>query len=88
MTCWIAAALTERLRGVTEAYYLVHSMGSSGSFEENDRKAAGNFGAAAKAEGVERIIYLGGLGNERKSCRHTCEVVRRWVTFFATLVCR
>jgi len=48
------------------AYYLVHSMGSEGSFEENDRKAAHNFGKIAKAAGVERIIYLGGLGNEEE----------------------
>ena len=49
------------------AYYLVHSMGSEGSFEENDRKAARNFGEIAKAAGVERIIYLGGLGNDEET---------------------
>jgi uncharacterized protein YbjT (DUF2867 family) len=56
-------SLDAALGGVAVAYYLVHSMGSSGSFEEADRKAAGNFGEAAKAAGVERIIYLGGLGS-------------------------
>jgi uncharacterized protein YbjT (DUF2867 family) len=60
-------SLEEAMRGVTVAYYLVHSMGSSGSFEENDRNAARNFGAAAKAAGVERIIYLGGLGNDQET---------------------
>ena len=36
--------------GLATAYYLVHSMGSSGGFEEADRKAARNFAlAAAKA---------------------------------------
>ena len=49
------------------AYYLVHSMGSTGSFEENDRESARNFAAAAKAERVELIIYLGALGNEGES---------------------
>src|SRR6188474_3587971 len=57
-------SLGSALRGVSVAYYLVHSMGSAGSFEENDRQSARNFGAAAKAEGVELIIYLGALGNE------------------------
>jgi uncharacterized protein YbjT (DUF2867 family) len=52
------------LRGCDTAYYLVHSMGAGGSFEESDRVAARNFGEAAKAVGVERIIYLGGLGRE------------------------
>jgi uncharacterized protein YbjT (DUF2867 family) len=51
------------LQGVQAAYYLVHSMGTHGDFEENDRKAASNFAAAAKESGVERIIYLGGLGD-------------------------
>lgn len=60
-------SLDEAMRGVTVAYYLVHSMGSSGSFEENDRAAARNFGAAAKAAGIERIIYLGGLGNQQET---------------------
>ena len=57
-------SLGPALRGVSVAYYLVHSMGSAGSFEENDRQSAWNFGAAAKAEGVELIIYLGALGND------------------------
>ncbi|CAN5667571.1 hypothetical protein BH20ACI3_BH20ACI3_24290 [soil metagenome] len=59
--------LDEALRGVRVAYYLIHSMGSTGSFEENDRLAARNFAAAAKAAGVERIIYLGGLGNDQET---------------------
>ena len=57
-------SLQSALKGVSVAYYLVHSMSSEGSFEENDRKAAHNFGKIAKAAGVERIIYLGGLGND------------------------
>ncbi|MCK7531949.1 MAG: NAD(P)H-binding protein [Marinilabiliales bacterium] len=32
------------LQGVDTAYYLVHSMGSSGPFEEQDRLGAGHFG--------------------------------------------
>lgn len=56
-------SLDSALRGVKAAYYLVHSMGSSGSFEEADRQGACNFGQAARAAGVERIVYLGGLGS-------------------------
>jgi uncharacterized protein YbjT (DUF2867 family) len=58
------ASVDRALDGVDVAYYLVHSMGSTGSFEEADRQAALNFGAAARAAGVDRIIYLGGLGSE------------------------
>jgi uncharacterized protein YbjT (DUF2867 family) len=57
-----AASLQKAMAGVEAAYYLVHSMGSSGTFEEEDRRAAENFGAAARTAGVRRMIYLGGLG--------------------------
>ena len=55
-------SLAPALAGIRVAYYLVHSMGSAGSFEEQDRMAASNFGEAAREAGVERIVYLGGLG--------------------------
>ena len=60
-------SLKNALKGVSVAYYLVHSMSSEGSFEEKDRKAAHNFGKIARAAGVERIIYLGGLGNDEET---------------------
>lgn len=57
-------SLYQALEGVEAAYYLVHSMGASGSFEERDRMGAKNFAEAAQKAGVQRIIYLGGLGNQ------------------------
>lgn len=57
------ASLQPAMAGVHTAYYLVHSMGSAGQFEDQDRQAAQNFPDAARAQGVKRIIYLGGLGN-------------------------
>jgi uncharacterized protein YbjT (DUF2867 family) len=54
--------------GVTTAYYLVHSMGRGSDregFAERERRAAANFARIASDEGVERIVYLGGLGDER-----------------------
>ena len=59
-----ADSLRSALTGVEAAYYLVHSMGATGNFEEQDRQAARNFGAAARGAGVRRIIYLGGLAEE------------------------
>jgi uncharacterized protein YbjT (DUF2867 family) len=56
------SSLERALAGCRAAYYLVHSMGVRSGFEEADRRAALSFGAAARAEGVRRIIYLGGLG--------------------------
>ncbi len=58
-----ADSLQRAMRGVHSAYYLVHSMGTARGFEETDRLAAERFGAAARAQGVRRIIYLGGLGD-------------------------
>lgn len=60
--CLDPESLGPAMSGVRFAYYLVHSMGSTGDFTQQDREAARNFGAAARAAGVERIIYLGGLG--------------------------
>jgi uncharacterized protein YbjT (DUF2867 family) len=48
--------------GVDTAYYLVHSMGDDGDFEVLERRGASTFAEAARAAGVRRIIYLGGLG--------------------------
>ncbi len=59
-----ATSLLSAMQGVDVAYYLVHSMGSTGNFEEQDRQAARNFSAAAREAGVRRIVYLGGLGED------------------------
>ena len=57
-------SLSAPMAGVETAYYFVHSMGSADDFEEADRRAAQNFADAAREAGVQRIIYLGGLGDE------------------------
>jgi uncharacterized protein YbjT (DUF2867 family) len=59
--------LVKALKGVTTAFYLIHSMGGSSKewkqFAQRDRSAAKNFANAATECGVERIIYLGGLAH-------------------------
>lgn len=59
-----APSLDKALQGVHTAYYLVHLMSGSHDFEKEDRQAAKNFATAAKRAGVQRIIYLGGLGDD------------------------
>lgn len=49
---------------VEAAYYLVHSMQTGDDFAQRDRRAARNFVDLADAAGFDRIIYLGGLGEE------------------------
>ncbi|MCK5943417.1 MAG: SDR family oxidoreductase, partial [Planctomycetes bacterium] len=57
------AALTEALRGCRAAYYLVHSMIAQGDeYRSHDQRLARSFAEAARAAGVQRIVYLGGLG--------------------------
>jgi uncharacterized protein YbjT (DUF2867 family) len=59
-----AASLDRALAGVRTADYLVHLMASSKDFEDEDRRAATNFAAAAAGAGVRRIVYMGGLGDD------------------------
>ncbi|MGA2927314.1 MAG: NAD(P)H-binding protein [Solirubrobacteraceae bacterium] len=56
------AGLDRALAGIDVAYYLIHSMEPSpdGAFDARERTAAENFARAARAAGVQRIIYLGG----------------------------
>lgn len=58
------SSLDAALEGVQTAYYLVHLMSGSTDFEKEDRQAAQNFAESAKQSGVQRIIYLGGLGDD------------------------
>ncbi len=65
------ALLVSALAGCRSAYYLVHSMtGGTGSFRDRDLRAAENFAAVAAAAGLERIIYLGGLGRREEQPSH------------------
>ena len=57
------SSLVAALEGCTAAYYLVHSLGDA-EFAERDAEAARTFAKAAAEAGVERIVYLGGLGDD------------------------
>ena len=63
-------SLDAALADVGTAFYLIHSMGSSGDFEDQDRRAATAFAAAAKKAGVRRMVYLGGLGEGDDLSKH------------------
>jgi len=51
---------------VDAAYYLVHSIEGGPGYEERDRNCARNFATAASEAGVGRVVYLGGLGEDRE----------------------
>ena len=56
-----AASVAQAVVDIDVLYYLVHSMGAKGEFEQTERTAAANVATAALATGVARIVYLGGL---------------------------
>ena len=59
-------SLAAAVQGCWAAFYLVHSMNPRHKdFAEADRKAARNMANAAAKAGLNRMIYLGGLGNEK-----------------------
>ena len=59
------ASFIEAGKGCDTAYYLIHSMNAHKQrFAEADRKAAENMVACAEENGMQRIIYLGGLGDK------------------------
>lgn len=62
-------SLHTALEGIDVAYYLVHSMDAS-HYRERDNQSAQNFLDACIAQGVKRIIYLGGLGDKETASEH------------------
>ena len=62
-----AASLAGAGEEIDVAYYLVHAMAGGGDFAAREREGARNFAEMAAGEGVERIVYLGGLGDESAS---------------------
>ncbi|HEX6533882.1 MAG TPA: SDR family oxidoreductase [Gemmatimonadaceae bacterium] len=64
------ASLSAALEGVHTAYYLVHAMAARSGFAGEEREGAMNFARAARVAGIQRIIYLGGLGRDAELSPH------------------
>ena len=65
-----ADTIPPAMEGIDAAYYLIHSLGAGkGEFADRDRRAATNFGNAARKREVGRLLYLGGI--EPKGERHS-----------------
>ncbi|HEY9114439.1 MAG TPA: DUF2867 domain-containing protein, partial [Bacteroidales bacterium] len=52
------------------AYYLIHSMSSSSSFEQLEAESARNFKAAISKTKVKHLIYLSGIVNDDQLSKH------------------
>ena len=53
--------------GIDVAYFLVHAMAGGAGYSEREQSGARNFARMAKQDGIGRIVYLGGLGDETVS---------------------
>ncbi|MDH6533256.1 uncharacterized protein YbjT (DUF2867 family) [Aurantimicrobium minutum] len=73
-----AAAVERACHKIDVLYYLVHAMGQKGDFESKELQGAHHVAESAKAAGVSRIVYLGGLhpsqGELSKHLRSRAEV--------------
>lgn len=56
-----AKDIARAMDNVDAAWYLLHSMGDSEDFVEEEKSMADTFATAARNAGVNRIVYLGGL---------------------------
>lgn len=63
-----AAGVRSALQGCDAVYYLVHSLDVP-DFATRDRRLATTFTDAAEGQ-VERVVYLGGLGERRRGSPH------------------
>jgi uncharacterized protein YbjT (DUF2867 family) len=61
------ATLERAMEGMDVVIHLVHSMDGERDFARRDREAAAHVRDAAANQGVQRIVYLGGLGDEDDS---------------------
>ncbi len=57
-------------KDIDGAYYLVHSMSSSGDYKSMEEKSAINFRNALKGTNVKHVVYLGGIVNEVELSKH------------------
>jgi uncharacterized protein YbjT (DUF2867 family) len=60
----ISGDLSDAMAGIDIAVFLVHSIGEGADWVERERALAENFRTAAERAGVDRIVYLGGLGDD------------------------
>ncbi|MCA5922890.1 SDR family oxidoreductase [Curtobacterium oceanosedimentum] len=65
-----AEAVRTAVDGVEAVYYLAHAMGADGDFEAAERQAAETMAHEAKAAGVSRFVYLGGLHPDGELSKH------------------
>jgi uncharacterized protein YbjT (DUF2867 family) len=62
-----AAGLQGAGEGIDVAYFLIHAMAGGAGYQQREQDGAHNFAQMSAREGVDRLVYLGGLGDESVS---------------------
>ena len=60
-------SLNGLFKDIHTAYYLIHSMENYKNFEKTDLIAANTFSKVAKKEDLKKIVYLGGLAEDKNN---------------------
>ncbi len=68
--------LAKALDGIHTAYYLLHSINLGPDFDTIEATMARNFAKTAHEQGVEQIVYLGGIANDKKTSKHLASRAR------------
>lgn len=72
-----ATSVSEAMRDVDSAIYLVHSMSSNaGGYAQDEERGARHFRDAAEGRGLRRVVYLGGMRPRGKPSRHLASRLR------------
>jgi uncharacterized protein YbjT (DUF2867 family) len=64
------ASIGPAMKGCDAAVYLIHSIDDSSDYPEREARSAQAFVEAAEAEGIRRVVYLGGVAPAGKASRH------------------
>jgi len=62
--------LDRALKGVHTAYYLLHSINLGKNFDDIESAMARNFAISSEKQGVNQIVYLGGIANDQNRSQH------------------
>lgn len=65
-----AETLSDLPQDIDVAFYLVHSMGKSGDFEETEKQVAQNFTESIARTNCQQVIYLSGIVNDDHLSKH------------------
>jgi uncharacterized protein YbjT (DUF2867 family) len=65
-----SADLEWALKGVHTAFYLLHSINLGKNFDDIESAMSRNFAIIAEKQGVQQIVYLGGIANDKHRSQH------------------